>query len=76
MAGANFVSVFVISQHFSGYIVNLVDGLIWSQEAAGSNPATPTKLISECELIGKLPRPERGYHVSSTLTTLTIVLIF
>lgn len=27
---------------FSGCTVNLVDGLPWKQEAAGSNPATQT----------------------------------
>ena len=29
-------------QIFSGCSVNLVDGLPWKQEAAGSNPATQT----------------------------------
>ena len=28
----------------TGYIVNLVDGGAWNSEAAGSNPATQTKL--------------------------------
>ena len=29
----------------SGYNVNLVDGEVWNFEAAGSNPATQTKIF-------------------------------
>ena len=30
---------------FAGCTVNLVDGLPWTQEAAGSNPATQTSIF-------------------------------
>ena len=33
---------FFLVRFFSGCSVNLVDGLPWKQEAAGSNPATQT----------------------------------
>ena len=32
---------------FSECIVNLVDGVIWDHEAAGSNPVTPTVAVAD-----------------------------
>ena len=33
----------LVANHLSVCNVNLVDGLVWSQEAVGSNPTTQTK---------------------------------
>lgn len=33
--------------------VNLVDGLVWNEEVAGSNPAIPTKFRSIMKIVGE-----------------------
>lgn len=37
----------------SGCNINLVDGLVWSQEVGGSNPLTQTNFYGVGSLIGK-----------------------